>query len=83
MNLLQERAKTHGDYRMTAQTAQKLKLLVERSPMYGVMNSVQRESLDMIMVKLARIMCGDPHEPDHWLDISGYAQLAMKERTEA
>jgi hypothetical protein len=80
MQLLSERAKTHGDYNMTARTSQKLKDLIRASPSYVDMSRTQQESLDMIAVKLARIMCGNPHEPDHWRDIAGYALLAIGER---
>jgi hypothetical protein len=34
-----------------------------------------RESLDMISNKIARIVNGNPSEPDHWIDIAGYATL--------
>lgn len=75
MELLQEREKTHGNYGETAQTAQMLKRLIRHAPAYTDMSERQKESLDMIAVKLSRIMCGDPHEPDHWRDIAGYALL--------
>lgn len=29
--------------------------------------------------KMARIVAGDELEKDHWLDIQGYAQLALRE----
>lgn len=79
MKLLDERAKTHGDYLVTAKTAQKIKAMIRNSPAYPDMNERQCESLDMIAVKLARIMCGNPHEPDHWQDIAGYALLPIKD----
>jgi hypothetical protein len=79
MKLLTERAKTHGDYNMTAQTAQVLKQLIRNSPSYDDMNAAMRESLDMTAVKFARIMCGDPFEADHWRDIIGYATLILQD----
>jgi len=79
MELLKEREKTHGSYTLTAQTAQTLKRLFRNAPSYADMTTAQRESMDMIAVKLARIMCGNPHDPDHWLDISGYATLIVGE----
>lgn len=83
MQLLEERKKTHGDYAVTANVAQKLKAMIRNSPSYPDMTQKQCESLDMIAVKLARIMCGDPHEPDHFRDIAGYALLAIKEHDDA
>lgn len=35
----------------------------------------QREALEMICVKLARIVNGNPNYADSWVDIAGYAQL--------
>lgn len=83
MQLLTEREKTHGPYGNTAKTAQKLKNLFRYHAFANKFTHEQVESLDMIAVKLARIMCGDPHEPDHWRDIAGYALLAIKERDDA
>jgi len=80
MGLLNEREKTHGNFDHTAKTTQMIKRLIRYAPAYMDTSEGQRESLDMIAVKLARIMCGDPHEPDHWRDIAGYALLAIKER---
>jgi len=82
MKLLDERAKTHGDYLITAKVAQKIKAMIRNSPAYPDMSERQSESLDMIAVKLARIMCGDPSEPDHWHDIAGYALLATKKQND-
>lgn len=36
----------------------------------------KRESLDMIVHKIGRILNGDPEFHDSWHDIVGYAQLA-------
>jgi len=33
------------------------------------------EALDMIAHKIGRILAGDPHYVDSWVDIAGYAQL--------
>jgi hypothetical protein len=35
------------------------------------------EALDVVLIyellKIARIVCGDRYEPDHWIDTAGYA----------
>jgi hypothetical protein len=36
---------------------------------------VQKEALEMICHKMARILNGNPNEHDHWHDISGYSTL--------
>lgn len=38
----------------------------------------QREALDMIASKIARILNGDPNYDDNWIDIAGYATLVAK-----
>ena len=35
----------------------------------------QRESLEMVQHKVARILNGDPNYADSWVDIAGYAKL--------
>lgn len=71
--ILVEREKTHGLFGHVAHTAQQLKAVFQllehrRSP-------AQNEALDLIATKLARILHGNPNEPDHWKDIAGYAKL--------
>ena len=70
--LLNEREKTHGDWSRTAWTAQQIKRMW---PASDKLQPGQREALDMIATKIARIVCGNPNEPDHWRDIAGYATL--------
>ena len=71
---LNERSQTHGDYGEVAKTAQQIKRVLHETNL----PSPQREALDMIASKIARIMCGNHNEPDHWLDIEGYARLARE-----
>jgi hypothetical protein len=40
---------------------------------------MQRESLDMIAHKIARILNGNPNVHDHWHDIAGYATLVAND----
>jgi hypothetical protein len=42
----------------------------------------QREALEMIGHKIARILVGDPGHVDSWLDVAGYAQLVVREMVE-
>lgn len=74
-NLLQERAKTHGDFKAQSKLTQLIKELFRQSQNWSMINSEQRESLDMSAGKIARILCGNPNEPDHWQDIAGYSML--------
>ncbi len=73
---IRTRESTHGPFKYTAAIAQQLKDVIANP---GDRSEVQREVLDMICSKIARIVVGDPTEPDHWRDIAGYAMLALKE----
>lgn len=77
MNLLNEREKTHGDYSLVAAVSQALKSALRLGP-YDEVPAIHRESLDMICVKMARIVCGDHYERDHLIDIKGYIELAIR-----
>ena len=75
--LLNEREKTHGDYAMTAKLAQTMKAWFRDQPGWANLRGPQQESLDLIATKISRILSGHPDEPDHWVDIAGYAQLIV------
>ena len=77
--LLQERQKTHGNFDMNATISQRLKeqfRLVH--PHYENLCPVHKEALDMIALKLSRILSGQASFTDHWDDIAGYAQLGAE-----
>jgi len=67
--------KTHGNYRDTANISQTLKGVMATGKNWDVLNNMQRESLEMIAVKIARILSGDQNFRDTWDDIEGYAEL--------
>lgn len=60
--ILDERQKTHGEFRDNARIAQRLKTLFKTGPVR--FTDVQEEALDMICCKLARIM-SNPSHADH------------------
>ncbi len=74
--LLTERGRTHGEFRRVAAIAQALKEVLRRQPEWATKTVIQRESLDCIATKCARIMSGDADFQDHHDDIDGYAALA-------
>lgn len=82
MLVLSNREKTHGSYPSTAKVSQSLKDAMRASPNWIRLTDVQAESLEMIAVKLARILCGDPEYLDHWVDVVGYAKLAEPKEPE-
>lgn len=77
--LLATRATTHGDFSENARIAQKLREAFRYATGWRKCNAIQCEALDMIACKISRILSGNPNHPDHWDDISGYAQLARSD----
>jgi hypothetical protein len=69
---------THGSFSDTAQIAQALKAIFAAA---GVsrFGALQREALDQIAVKIARICAGDAGCAEHWLDLCGYCWLAGRD----
>jgi len=62
---------------MTAHVSQQLKAVVRNWNTAGLPDR-QIESLEMICLKMARILC-NPTIRDHWDDIVGYAKLGAEE----
>lgn len=79
MSITQTRHKTHGSFAENAEVSQHIKDLLRSRPGYSKLTNVQRESVDMIALKLSRIVSGKAGEKDHWVDIGGYADLAVQE----
>ena len=74
--ILDDRQKTHGDFGEVSVIAQGIKTIIRDHAQ--LLSLDHREALDMIATKIARILSGDPEEPDHWRDIVGYATLALR-----
>lgn len=79
---LENRGQEYGDYSGMARIAQNLKETLRSGPSWINMSPVQRESLEMLATKLARIVCGNCDNPDSWHDIAGYAKLAEDRLTQ-
>lgn len=79
---LSERGNRYGDFRNHGAISQRLKQVMISTPGWANMNHYQREALEMIQHKIARILNGDPNYDDSWRDIAGYARLVEKELTD-
>lgn len=75
---LATRQSTHGDFATGANISQMLCGSLHHGPGWLTLTAAQREALEMIAHKMARIVNGNPDFADHWHDIAGYAQLAEK-----
>lgn len=78
---LQMRRSQHGDFTDHARIAQELKRTMQAEPSWELLTPTQRESLEMIQHKIARILAGNPNHADHWVDIEGYSRIARERLT--
>jgi DNA-binding PucR family transcriptional regulator len=74
--VLDARQHTHGDYTDHAAVTQDLKRVMASTSRWDLLHDHERETLEMIAHKIGRILSGNPHFNDHWLDIAGYAKLS-------
>lgn len=75
--VLDSRARDYGRFIDNALLAQHLKsALRDHAEEQGtVLAPDQWEALEMIMSKVSRLLTGDPHKVDSWVDMAGYATL--------
>lgn len=72
---LQERGSNYGPFEGHARIAQQLKSVMRDTPKWADTTPEQREALEMIVHKIARLLNGRPDHQDSWHDIAGYATL--------
>ena len=73
--MLAGREARYGSFSGHARISQELKLVMVERVKWSMMQDDQREALEMIAHKIARILNGDPNYADNWIDIAGYATL--------
>ena len=78
---LNDRETRYGDFGVLARAIQSFKNVYRSAPGWAKMTDVQREVMDMDIVKNCRILYGDPTHRDSWTDKAGYALLADEEFT--
>lgn len=76
---LAQRGSRYGDFTDHAKVCQELKetMVKPTAPGRGWehLSPVQKQALEVIADKIARILTGDPNYDDNWHDIQGYAKL--------
>ena len=79
---LTERGSRYGNYVDQTTIIDNISNAIHESGNAGVawlgMSSDQKDALYMIIVKMSRILNGDPDYADNWRDISGYATLVAE-----
>ena len=83
--LTAERGHTHGDFRDHAAFTQTLKDVMrsfvrrDGTHPWEDLTPSMKESLDMNMHKIGRVLAGKAEFKDHWADMAGYSQLVADE----
>lgn len=77
LKILDQRRSQHGVFAEHAAVSQELKQVLYLAVNTRNINLApdQREALEMICHKMARIVSGDPNLVDHWRDLSAYPLL--------
>lgn len=75
-NTLSERGSRYGDIETLMNLSQHIQIAMQTGKNWHHLRPAQREALQMIASKIARILNGDPDYRDNWHDIQGYARLA-------
>ena len=73
--IIRAKETSHGHFDDTATIAQTQKAVMRRGRNWEGLVNPSKESLEMIATKIARILNGDPNDPEHWNDIAGYARI--------
>ena len=73
--ILNERHQQYGRFIDVAAAAQSIKEALKSLPNWNLLGDDQKECLEMIASKVARILNGDTDHVDSWVDIAGYAKL--------
>ena len=76
--ILKDRAdkyNAHGSYVDFSNLAQSLKTEVRKHKGWDSLRSDMKESIDMILHKIARAINGDHYYEDNWTDIEGYSKI--------
>jgi hypothetical protein len=75
--ILEERGSRYGDFGSQAIITQNIKAAMRHSPNWAKLPNDMKEALEMMALKVGRILNGDPTWLDSWTDAVGYAQLVV------
>lgn len=75
INTLRQREKKYGDYQTQAELTQNIVEAMKEGGSWTSLDAGQNQALNMIALKVGRLLNGDPNDPETWHDIAGYATL--------
>lgn len=76
---LAERGEHYGDFKETFAVIQRIKAALQTGSGWHAMSMERREALEMIAVKMGRLVSGDSGHADSWHDVAGYARLVEQD----
>lgn len=76
--ILEERGRSYGPFEDNADVSQRLKRVIQQRHT-AMLTDVQKEAIELICLKISRIVTGDSKYKDNWADIAGYAQLVVND----
>lgn len=76
--LIDSRQGTHGEFNENSRATWEIVRTLQGERNWAVLPDNMKHAIYMIAHKMARIMAGNPEEPDHWQDIAGYATLVAQ-----
>ena len=77
--VLEERGDRYGEFKKHAYLCQELKAVMRLGDSWDKCSPSQKQALEVIADKIARMLNGDPYYDDNWIDIIGYSQLVLNE----
>jgi ppGpp synthetase/RelA/SpoT-type nucleotidyltranferase len=75
---LKDRNQQYGNFYEQAKSAREIKKAFAKGANWTVMEDDFIEALEIIAVKISRILTGNTHNYDSWHDIAGYAELVAR-----
>lgn len=77
--ILTERGNNYGEFEQHARITQAMKDAMREQSLgkYDLLQDYMKEALEMICHKIGRIVNGNPHYLDSWVDLVGYTQLVI------
>ncbi len=75
--LQQERGSKYGPFISNAVVSQELKTTFRATPNWPNLSPDVQEMLDVMALKVSRILTGDPEYDDNFVDVAGYAQIVV------
>lgn len=76
---LNERGTRYGEFSKNADLSQSLKQTLHKAPNWNELPNYMKESLEMVMHKISRLLNGDFTYEDNVVDMLGYTQLMLDE----